>query len=127
MVREAQDNLTRQGYECRVEGIFWHTGENDTYFGPYAQNYSKWMKQLIDRARLDLKLPDLTWYISEQHKDAPWGNMDMVNAGLNEMSVSDRQITIIRTSHLPHGPHHFGTTGTLLLGEEMANAYLKQP
>lgn len=127
MVREAQDDLTRQGYECSLEGIFWHTGENDTYFGPYSQNYAKWMKQLIDQVRLDLKLPNLRWFISEQHKDAPWRNMEMVNAGLNEMADSDPQIAIIKTSHLPHAPHHFGTEGTLRLGEEMANAWLKQP
>jgi len=126
-VREAQDNLTRQGYECSVEGIFWHTGENDTYFEPYARDYAKWMKQLVDQTRLDLKLPDLPWFISEQHTDAPWRNMDIVNAGLNEMAVSDPRITILRTSHLPHAQHHFGTAGTLLLGEEMANAYLKNP
>ncbi|MBC7967715.1 MAG: hypothetical protein H7Z17_17515 [Fuerstia sp.] len=126
MMREAQDNLTQQGYECSVESIFWHTGENDTYFDPYAQNYSKWLKQLIDRTRLDLKLPDLPWFISEQHKDAPWQNIDMVNSGLNEMAVSDSRITIIKTSHLPHAQHHFGTKGTLLLGEEFAESYLKQ-
>lgn len=31
-VRAAIQDLTRQGYDCRLEGIFWHTGENDTYF-----------------------------------------------------------------------------------------------
>ena len=108
-----------------MESIFWHTGENDTYFGPYAQNYSTRMKQLIDQTRLDLKLPDLPWFISEQHKDAPWQNMDTVNAGLNEIAVSDPRVTIIKTSHLPHAQHHFGTKGTLLLGEEMADTLLK--
>jgi hypothetical protein len=126
MVREAQNDLIRQGYECSMEGIFWHTGENDTYYGPYARNYSMWLKQLIDQTRLDLKLPDLPWFITEQHKDAPWRNMDMVNAGLNELAVSDSTITMIKTSHLPHAPHHFGTKGTLLLGEEMAEAYLRR-
>ena len=127
MIRSAQDDLTRQGYECSIDGVFWHSGENDAYFGPYSQNYAKWMHQLIDQVGLDLKRPDLPWFITEQHKDAPWGNLDIVNAGLNEMAVSDSRITIIKTSHLPHALHHFGTTGTLLLGAEMANAYLKQP
>lgn len=124
-VRAAQDDLTRRGFDGHVEGIFWHTGENDTYFGSYAQNNSKWLKQLIDQMRVDLKQPDLPWFITEQHKDAPWRNMDSVNAALHEMARGDAQITIIKISHLPHAKHHFGTKGTLLLGESMADVYLK--
>lgn len=126
-IRAAQEDLNRQGFECSLEGIFWHTGENDTYFGPYSQNYAKWMKELIEQTRRDLKQPELPWFISEQHKNAPWRNMDSVNAALNEMARSDPRIKIIKTSHMPHAQHHFGTKGTLLLGEEMANAYLQKP
>ncbi len=126
-INDAKEDLGRRGFECSLEAIFWHTGENDTYFGPYAQNYAKSMKQVIDQSRLDLKQPELPWFISEQHKNAPWKNMDSVNAALNEMARDDRQVTIIKTSQLPHERHHFGTKGTLLLGEEMANAYLRKP
>ena len=122
----AQDDLKQQGYESSLEGIFWHTGENDTYFGPYANNNAKWMKQLIDQARTDLKQPQLNWFISEQHKNAPWRNMDSVNAALNELSRSDLHVTVIKTSELPHARLHFGTKGTLMLGEVMADAYLKK-
>jgi len=124
-IREAQDNLKRRGYECTLEGIFWHTGENDTYFGPYSRNYAKWMKQLIEQSRIDLKQPNLQWFISEQHKDAIWKNMDAVNAALETMAQFDHHVMIIKTSHLPHARLHFGTRGTLMLGEEMADAYLK--
>jgi hypothetical protein len=126
-IQAAQDDLVRRGFDCRIEGIFWHTGENDTFFGPYVQNNAKWMKQLIDQLRADLKQPDLPWFITEQHKDAPWRNMESVNSALNEMARGDAHVTIIKTSHLPHARHHFGTRGTLLLGEEMADAYLKKP
>jgi hypothetical protein len=124
-IQSAQADLTSQGYTCSLEGIFWHTGENDTYFGPYAQNNAKWMQQLIHQVRLDLKQPDLRWFISEQHKDSPWRNVASVNAGLQEIAKSDPRIIIIKTSHLPHARHHFGTKGTLMLGEEMANTYLQ--
>ena len=125
-IRAAQDDLKQQGFECGIDGVFWHTGENDTYFGPYSQNNAKWMKQLIDQTRADLKQPDLAWFISEQHKNAPWRNMEQVNAALNELGRSDPRITIIKTSELPHARLHFGTKGTLLLGEALADAYLKK-
>ena len=124
-IREARKSLKEQGYEPSLDGIFWHTGENDTYFGPYSQNNAKWLKQLIDQTRVDLEQPELAWFISEQHKDAPWRNIEPVNAALNELARHDSHITIIKTSALPHARLHFGTKGTLLLGEEMAQGYLK--
>ncbi len=83
------------------------------------------MKQLIDQVRIDLKQPDLAWFISQQHKDAPWRNIEPVNTALNELARTVPRITIIKTSELPHARLHFGTKGTLLLGESMADAYLK--
>lgn len=124
-IRAAQDNLQQQGFDCSLAGVFWHTGENDTYFGPYAQNNAKWLKRLIDQTRADLKQPELTWYISEQPAKAPWRNMDKVNAALHELASSDPRVTIVKTSDLPHGKLHFGTQGTLRLGDAFAEAYLK--
>ena len=123
-VRQAREDLAGRGFNCKLAGIFWHTGENDTWFGPYAQNNALWMRQLIDRTRLDLQQPDLAWYITGQHKNAPWRNMESVNAALAGLAANDPRITLIQTSHLPHGRHHFETKGTLLLGEEMAKAHL---
>ncbi|WP_425619112.1 sialate O-acetylesterase [Anatilimnocola sp. NA78] len=123
-IRSAQDDLTKQGFDCSLEGIVWHTGENDTWFGPYSQNNAKWMKQLIDQTRADLKQPELAWFISEQHPKAPWRNMEPVNAALNELARTDSRLTIVETSNLPHSKLHFGTKGTLMLGDAMADAYL---
>ncbi len=125
-IRSAQDDLKQQGFASSLDGIFWHTGENDAYFGPYANDNAKLLKLLIDQTRVDLKQPDLPWFISEQHKNAPWGNIEKVNAALNELARTDPRITIIKTSELPHARLHFGTRGTLLLGEQMADAYLKK-
>jgi hypothetical protein len=41
------------------------------------------------------------------------------------MVQSEQQVFLIPAAHLPHARLHFGTQGTLLLGEEMAQAYLK--
>jgi len=127
-IQAAQDDLKQQGYSPRLDGVFWHTGENDTYFGPYSQNSATWLKQLIDQSRADLNQPDLAWFISQQHKKSPWRNIEPVSAALNEMARNDARVTIIPTSDLPHARLHFGTEGTLMLGEVMADAYLqKQP
>jgi hypothetical protein len=83
------------------------------------------MKQLIDQSRIDMKRPELTWFISEQHKQAPWGHSTEINTSLLELTKSDPQIKLIKTVHLPHAKRHFGTKGTLMLGEEMADTYLR--
>ncbi len=125
-IRAAQDDLKQRGLESSLECIFWHTGENDTYFGPYANNNAKWMKQLIDQTRTDLQHPNLRWFITEQHPKSPWRNIDRVNSALHELAGNDSAIRIIKTADLPHGRLHFGTGGTLLLGEAMAEAYLRK-
>ena len=124
-IREAKADLTRQGYDCTVEGVFWHTGENDTYFGPYQRNYAAGMKELITQTRLDLQQSALPWFISEQHPKAIWRNMDGVNTALQMMAQAEPKVFVIPTAQLPHERLHFGTRGTLLLGEELAQAYLK--
>jgi hypothetical protein len=124
-VQQAIDDLKARGYEVTVEGVFWHPGENDTYFH-YHKNLGPWMKQLIARSRADLKLPHLKWFISEQHEKAIWRNMTVVNEAMNKLAQEDANITVIKTSHLPHQRLHFGTRGTILLGESYATAWAKE-
>ncbi|MFZ4817162.1 MAG: sialate O-acetylesterase, partial [Limisphaerales bacterium] len=114
------------GHECSLEGVFWHTGENDTYFTPYRQNYAVWMQRCIFQVRQDFKSPNLPWFISEQHPAAIWKNSDDINESLRAMAQSEKGVIMVTTSQLPHERRHFGTKGTLLLGEEFAEAYWKQ-
>ena len=109
-----------------MEGVFWHTGENDTYFTPYRQNYAVWMQRCISQIRQDFKSPNLPWFISEQHPAAIWKNSDDINESLRAMAQSETGVIMVTTSQLPHQRTHFGTKGTLLLGEEFAKAYWKQ-
>jgi len=125
-VREALDDLARRGHECTLEGVFWHTGENDTYFAPYRRNYAVWMQRCISQVRRDFKRPNLPWFISEQHPAAIWKNSDEINGSLRAMAESETGVIMVTTSQLPHERTHFGTKGTLLLGEEFAKAYWMQ-
>lgn len=126
-IRAAMDDLTGKGHECTLEGIFWHPGENDTYFTPYRLNYAAWMRRWIAQVRLDLKAPTLPWFISQQHPAAIWGPMAEINGSLQAMAQTEAGVVMVPTSHLPHARTQFATHGTLLLGEEFAKAYLKQP
>ena len=85
------------------------------------------MQQLVDQSRIDLNAPDLRWFISEQHPKFHWPNVERVNAQLMTLGKSDTRIIVIKTEHLPCGPFHFGTEGTLQLGQEMAAVFLAQP
>ena len=124
-IRDAMDNLKAQGYDCTLEGVFWHVGENDSYFDPYLRSYAASMQKLIAQVRLDFHQPALAWFISEQHPRALGKNLEAINSAIHTMAESDKAIVVVQTSHLPHQRVHFATKGTLLLGEEMAKAFLK--
>jgi hypothetical protein len=125
-LREAMDDLARQGHEFSLEGVFWHIGENDTYFTPYQRNYADRMQRLIAQVRLDLKIQNLPWFISEQHPAAIWKNVAEINGTLRTLARTETGVFMVPTSHLPYERTHFGTQGTLLLGEELAKAYWQQ-
>ena len=125
-IGEAMSDLARQGYECALEGVFWHTGENDTYFTPYQRNYADGIRRLIAQVRLDLKTQNLQWFISEQHPTAIWKNVADINGALRTLARNEAGVFMVPTSHLPYERTHFGTKGTLLLGEEYAKAYSQQ-
>ena len=125
-IREAMDDLARHGHECTLEGVFWHTGENDTYFTPYQRNYADGMRRLIAQIRQDLKVQNLPWFISEQHPAAIWKNVAEINTTLRNFARTETGVFMVPTSHLPYERTHFGTQGTLLLGEEFAKVYWRQ-
>lgn len=124
-IRAAIEDLKAQGYDCTLEGVFWHVGENDSYFDPYLRSYAASMQKLIAQVRLDFHQPALAWFISEQHPRALGKNLEAINSAIHTMAESDKAIVVVQTSHLPHQRVHFATKGTLLLGEEMAKAFLK--
>jgi len=122
-VREARDDLVRRGFDVRIEGIVWTTGENDTFFSPYAQKHSELIKRLVEQTRAELDVPQLRWVIAAQHGKAPWGNVGPVNDALEELARTDAGIIVVDTSRIPYLRAHYGTEGALRLGELMAEAF----
>jgi len=127
-VTESLDELKKKGYDnYKIEGIFWHQGEHDTYYHPYRKNYRQALSRLIRQLRQNLNVPDLKWFICEQSIKSPWGkdNIEFMNAELQAVADGDPHIWLIPTSELPHTRRiHFGAEGTLKLGERMAEQYL---
>ena len=122
-VRGARDDLIQRGFDVRIEGIVWTTGENDTFFPPYAQQHSQLIKHLVEKTRADLDQPQLRWVIAAQHGKSPWGNVVAVNEGLEGLARADAGIVVIDTSRLPYHRAQYGTEGTLRLGAAMAKAF----
>lgn len=123
-LRDAMADLRGRGYDASLAGVFWHVGENDTFFDPYLRKQAEWMRRLIARVRLDLGEPGLPWFISEQHPRSPWKNIEAVNRAIEEVASAESGVYRVPTAQLPHERLHFGTRGTLMLGEAMAEAYL---
>jgi len=123
-IRGAQQDLKERGYECQLRGVVWHTGENDTWFGPYATKNAALMRTLIRQTRADLGVPDLRWLISQQFSEPTWQNVAQVNRDLDELAATDPRVVIVPMSAAPHQTHHLGTAGTLWLGRALAQAWL---
>ncbi|RLS35648.1 MAG: hypothetical protein DWH79_01720 [Planctomycetota bacterium] len=121
---DARHDLVRRGFDCRLEGIVWTTGENDAFFGPFAQHHAATFQALVEQTRIDLKQPQLPWVIAALHRNAPWGNGSAVNAGLTQLARTLSGIEVVETSQLPYLRAQYGTHGTLLLGEKLAAAFL---
>jgi len=126
-VKRCREDLIELGYQCEIPAIFWHCSENDRALDWMANKYAGRLKVFIDATRRDLKLPNLKWIITEQpilpQSFARKRKLYDVNHDLEAMAAADPNIRFVKTSHLPHHLVLFGTEGTLLLGDEMAQAW----
>ena len=84
------------------------------------------MRRLFAQVRLDLKIQAPPWFISEQLPAAIWKNVAETNRTLRTWARTETGVFMVPTSHMPYQQTHFGTQGTLLLGEELAKAYWQQ-
>jgi hypothetical protein len=125
-IRSAMEDLKGRGYDASLAGVFWHVGENDTFFDPYLRKQAEWIRRLITQVRKDFEVGQLPWFISEQHPRSPWKNIEAVNRAIEGVASAESGVYRVPTAHLPHERLHFGTRGTLLLGEALAEAYLER-
>ena len=118
-------DLEKRGYVVNVDALFWHAGENDTYFGPYVRGYAQRLNAFFTQLRNDIPAPGITFYVSKQHPKSPWVNIEQMNRELDTLATTKGQYktVVINTDQLPHGKVHFGTDGIIALGNAYAAAY----
>lgn len=126
--------LQAKGHEVEVAGIFYHVGENDMSWGPFRKGAPQRLISLITQSRLDLKMPSLKWYVSQQPPtDHESVNGIDVTAELEQAIKPDGNLIHIKSFDLPEQEKMLviDTSGIVWLGEKLAKACLssnlKQP
>ena len=136
LIQEALQSLESKKIKYRIEGFFWHQGENDMFNDAYKANYAVNLKNFIQQWRNDLKTPALPFYIGELSCKTVWGmdnrnNMYAISKAQKKVCDEDALVTYIPTNHVgvltksSNGLHyHYGTLGQLEHGHNYATQYL---
>jgi hypothetical protein len=137
LIQQALQSLEAKKIKYRIEGFFWHQGENDMFNDAYKANYAANLKNFIQRWRDDLNTPALPFYIGELSCKTVWGmdnrdNMYAISEAQKEVCDADDLVTYIATNHVgvltqgANGLHyHYGTLGQLEHGHNYATQYLR--
>ena len=136
-IRAALADLERKKIAYRLEGFFWHQGENDMFHEGHRASYGSNLKHFIGSWRRDLAAPDLRFYVGELCTKTIWGMdnrapMYAISLGQREVTDADPLAEYVPTSHVAieigggAGLHyHYGTLGQLEHGVNYADAYLR--
>jgi Carbohydrate esterase, sialic acid-specific acetylesterase len=127
LVRDSIRELESKGHEVELAGIFYHLGENDMSWGPFRRAAPQRLMSLVTRSRVDLDLPALKWYVSQQPPtdDKSVNGID-VTAQLEAAVASDKNLILIQAFDLPEQEKKLviDTRGIVWLGEKIARNYL---
>ena len=126
-VEASVKELRSKGYRVKLEGIFYHVGENDMSFGPFRRGAAARIGELIEASRVDLEDKKLAWFVSQQpptdHEDV--NGIDVISA-VAAMAEADRYTTHLLVEDLPPQEKQLviSTEGIVALGAQLAAAYL---
>ena len=126
-IQQSIKELQAKGHQVELAGIFYHVGENDMSFGPYRQNAAKWLQSTVVKSRVDLGLPSLKWFVSQQPPTDEKGlNLIDVTAQLEAIAAADPAFIHLKAFNLPRQPEQLviTTAGIVQLGELLARGYL---
>ena len=128
-VENAIQELQQKGHRVDLEGIFYHVGENEMSMPPYRRQASQWLEATIKQSRIDLKRPNLPWYVSQQvptdHERV--NNID-VTSEIEKLADSDKNLVVINAFELPPQEKKLvlNTLGIIRLGEILGETYLNK-
>lgn len=126
-IRQAQRSLSDKGFDVEIAGIFYHLGENDMSFYPYRKDAAERLKGIVAQSRVDLKLPELAWYVSQQkptdHESV--NKVDVVSM-VSTVAEDDPHLHHLKAFDLPPQEQRLviTTEGIVRLGEALADFYL---
>jgi len=127
-IEDSLSNLKAKGHPVELAGIFYHVGENDMSFGPFRKNAPSRIASLIKQSRIDLKQPNLRWFVSQQPPtDHEQVNAIDITAELAKVSEADPNWIHIRAFDLPKQEKQLvlDELGIIALGQLMATEYQK--
>lgn len=127
-IQEQIASLQTKGHKVELAGIFYHLGENDMSFGSYKSQAVAWLNACVEQSRVDLNIPDLPWFVSQQpatqFERAPKAD---VNGELQEWSASHESNYHLRAEGMIMKGEHIlmNSEGVAKLGLLLSNAFLK--
>lgn len=128
-VRAAIADLRERGHEVELGGIVYHLGENDMSFGPFRRQAIGWLESFVSQSRIDLGLPELDWYVSQQRPTDEKGLNEIdVTAELERFAARDPHLIHVKTFDLPGQEERLvlTTAGIVALGDALGDAVLKR-
>ena len=127
-IQESIKELQSRGQQVELAGIFYHVGENDMSMGSYRNEAAKWLQSTVAQSRLDLTLPNLKWYVSQQTPtDGTDVNSIDITENLAASAAKDPNFIHIKAFDLPKQEEQLviTTAGIVALGELLARSYLE--
>jgi len=129
-IREAIRELEEKGHAVEIAGIFYHVGENDMAHYPYRKEAARWLQSTVIGSRLDLGLPSLKWYVSQQPPSdhERLSTLD-ITADLATLAAADPALLHLKAFDLPPQREKLvlDSAGIVKLGELLARSYLDHP
>ena len=95
---------------------------------PYRKQTPQWLGELVAQSRIDLNLPKLNWFVSQQPPiDHERVNEIDVTIEFEKMAATDAHLIHIKAFDLPKQAKQLviDTPGIVRLGELLAESYLK--
>jgi hypothetical protein len=127
-VQEAMRDLAARGHEVELAAVCYHLSENDVCFAPYRRQMAAALGSLVRQSRVDLGLPELAWFVSQQRPadEEGLGRID-ITADLEKLAASDPRLRLIKAYDLPGQEEKLvlTTAGVVALGELLAREFLR--